>query len=174
MVDRTEALLARYEPRVAIAAAPGGAWVTVPEAELAAGDVAGEVAPAGLVPPEAVGAPPCPGPIFPATKAPAPTEASTATAAAAISQPRRAGRWRTGAAARLSQGGTGDAIGRSNPDSGSAAGWPQWPCVCVSCSSYEGCSSGRSAVGTHSGALRNGETGPAASSVGGCAGMGGG
>src|SRR5690348_17328882 len=153
-----------------MAAAPGG-WVTVVEGDVAP---AADVAPAGLVPPEAVGAAPCPGPIFPATKAPAPTEASTAAAAAAISQPRRAGLRRTGAAARPSQGGTGDATGRSKRDSGSAAGWPQWLCVCVNCSSYEGCSSGRSAVGTHSGALRSGETGPAPSSVGGCAGMGGG
>src|SRR5689334_22697847 len=106
-----------------MAAAPGD-WVTV-----AGGDVTGEVAPAGLVLPGAVGAPPWPGPIFPATKAPAPTEASTATAATAISQPRRAGLRRTGAAARLSQGGTGDAAGRSKTDPGSAAGWPQWPCV---------------------------------------------
>jgi hypothetical protein len=76
-----------------MAAAPGS-WVAV--AELAAGDVTGDVtgdvAPAGLVPPEADGAPPWPGPIFPATKAPAPMEASTAAAATAISQPRRGGR----------------------------------------------------------------------------------
>src|SRR2546429_540471 len=54
MVGRTEALLARYEPSVAMAAAPGG-WVTVAE-----GDVTDDVAPAGLVPPEAGRAPPCP------------------------------------------------------------------------------------------------------------------
>src|SRR5690348_11542930 len=64
-----------------MAAAPGG-WVTVAEGEVT-DDVApaADVAPAGLVPPEAVGAAPCPGPIFPATKAPAPTEASTPAAA---------------------------------------------------------------------------------------------
>jgi|SRR5712672_3316602 hypothetical protein len=134
-----------------MAAAPEG-WFTV--AELAAGDVTGDltgdVAPAGLGPPEAGGAPPCPGPIFPATKAPAPTEASTATAAAAISQPRRPGGRRAGAAAGLSQGGTGDAAGRSKR------------------------SSGREAVGTLSGALSRGPAGPAASSVAGYAGVGGG
>src|SRR5205809_932078 len=119
-----------------MAAAPGS-WVAV--AELAGGDVTGDVtgdvAPAGLVPPEPGGAPPWPGPIFPATKAPAPTEASTAAAATAISQPRRGGRRRAGAAARLSQGGTGDAAGRSKRDSGSAAARSQARCVWVGCSS---------------------------------------
>src|SRR6185312_3449700 len=100
-----------------MAAAPGS-WV------LAAGDVTGDVAPAGLVRPGAGGAPPWPGPIFPATKAPAPTEASTAAAAAAISQPRRRG----GAAGRLSPGGTGDTAGRSKRDSGSGAARSQARC----------------------------------------------
>jgi hypothetical protein len=111
-----------------MAAAPGS-WV------LAEGDVTGDVAPAGLGAPEAGGAPPWPGPIFPATKAPAPTEASTATAATAISQPRRSGRRRGGAAGRLSPGGTGDTAGRSKRDSGSATGRSRARCVCVGGSS---------------------------------------
>src|SRR5438552_16878740 len=101
-----------------MAAAPGS-WV------LAAGDVTGAVEPTGPGLPGAGGAPPCPGPIFPATETPAPTEGSTAGAATAISQPRRAGPRCPGAAPRLSPGGPGDATGRSEPAYGAAAGRPQ-------------------------------------------------
>src|SRR2546429_6197049 len=98
-------------------AAAAGSWVAV--AELAAGDVTGDVtgdvAPAGLVPLETGGVPPCPGPIFPATKAPAPTEASTAAAAAAISQPRRAGPPPPPAAPPPSHRGPRDAPRRPQP-----------------------------------------------------------
>src|SRR5689334_18237070 len=98
-----------------MAAAPGR-WV------LAAGDVTSEVEAAGPGPPGEAGERPCPGPILPATRAPAPAETSTTAATMAISQPCRAGRRRVGAAARPSQGGTGGAARPSQGGTGAATG----------------------------------------------------